>query len=140
MASDPAPGQDTDLPPMWQKRFAFFRRFGLPRSSPQARDAYRALGLSQRMDVSANVLAFVFGPLYFMAKGMWRKGLALLVVEFTVLMVLGILGVSEIWLRAIGVGFSVIATTTANYAYFLQVTQASTSWNPFEGFGHRTTF
>jgi hypothetical protein len=140
MASDPAPGHDNDLPPMWQRRFAFFRRFGLPRSSPQAQEAYRILGLSQRMDVSANVLAFVFGPLYFVAKGMWRKGLVLLVVEFTVLMVLGILGVSEIWLRAIGVGFSVIATITANYAYFLHVTRASASWNPFEGFGHRTTF
>ncbi len=68
---------------------------------------------------------------------MWRNGLTLLVVEFAVLMVLGILGVSEIWLRAIGVCFSVIATTTANYAYFLHATQASTSWNPFEGFGHR---
>lgn len=139
MVSDPAPGHDTDLSPMWQKRFAFFRRFGLPRSSPQARESYRALGLSERMDVSANVLAFVFGPVYFLAKGMWRKGLALLLVEFTVLMVLGNLGFPEIGLRAIGVGFSVIATITANYAYFLHVTRSSRSWNPFEGFGHRGT-
>ena len=71
---------------------------------------------------------------------MWRKGLALLVVEFTVLFVLGILGFSEIWLRAIGLGFSAIAATTANYAYFLHVTRASTSWTPFEGFGLRRTF
>ena len=140
MASDPAPEQDSALAKIWQTRFAFFRRFGLPRSSPQAQEAYRALGLSQRMDVSANVLAFVFGPLYFVAKGMWRKGLTLVLVEFAVLMVLGISGVSEIWLRAIGVGFSVIATITANYAYFLHRTRASTSWNPFEGFGHRTAF
>ena len=140
MTSSPAPEQDSALAKVWQTRFAFFRRFGLPRSSPQAQETYRALGLSERMDISANVLALVFGPLYFVAKGMWRKGLTLVLVEFAVLMVLGISGVPEIWLRAIGVGFSVIATITANFAYFLHVTRTSKSWNPFEGFGHRTTF
>lgn len=89
------------------------------------------------MEISANVLAFAFGPVYFLAKGMWRKGLVLILVEFAVLFLIGMLGFSETWLRAIGVGFSILAALIANYSYFLHTTRASTSWNPLEGFGRR---
>lgn len=139
MTSEPASANDTDLARIWQTRFAFFRRFGLPRSSQESREAYRALGLDQRLDISANVLAFVFGPVYFLAKGMWRKGLVLIAVEFAVIFLFGMLGFSEIWLRAIGVGFSILATLIANYSYFLHKTRASTSWNPLEGFARPQT-
>ena len=133
--SSDRPENDTDLAEVWQRRFAFFRRFGLPRSGQQSREAYRALGLNQRMEISANFLAFAFGPVYFLAKGMWRKGLVLILVEFAVLFTVGMLGFSETWLRAIGVGFSILAALTANYGFFLHKARASTSWNPLEGFG-----
>jgi hypothetical protein len=137
MTSDPTPANDTGLAKIWQTRFDFFRRFGLPRSSQESREAYRVLSLDQRMNISANVLAFVFGPVYFLAKGMWRKGLVLILVEFAVIFLFGMLGFSEIWLRAIGVGFAILATLIANYSFFLHKTRASTSWNPLEGFGRR---
>jgi len=36
--------------------------------------------------------------------------------------------------RAVGTGFAAAAMLTANYAYYLHLTQHRESWNPFEGF------
>lgn len=36
-----------------------------------------------------NILAFFFGPLYYIAKGMWKRGIALFVLMATIVLILG---------------------------------------------------
>ncbi len=135
MTSHPDPA--VHLAPVWQERFAFFDRYGLPNASPQGRAAYRAMEILPRLRLNSNVLALLFGPLYFFVKGMWRKGLTLLGVGFVAINALLALGVSPGLVQALGFAVSAAAMLTANYAYYLQVRHGSTSWNPFEGFGRR---
>ncbi|MCV7170780.1 DUF2628 domain-containing protein [Mycobacterium manitobense] len=132
------PPDFADLPRAWQPRFEFFHAYG-PTSTPQGREAYRALPFGAKMRIGTNVLAFLFGPIYFFVKGVWRKGLTLLGIGVA----LGVLAygveLPELVDRAINFVVPAIAMTTANYAYYLQVTRNSESWNPFEGQGRRTT-
>lgn len=121
--------------PSWQKRFDFFNTYGLPNSTPESKAAYQALTFLERLKLTSNILAFLFGPIYFFVKGMWRKGLTLLGIFFAVEVVLVVLNVSDALVRGIGFGLAAIAMTTANYAYYLHVVRRSQSWNLFEGYG-----
>ena len=127
-----------DLPGFWPQRFGFYRAQGLPSSSPQARAAFKALPFVDRMRLNANFLAFLFGPFYFFAKGMWRKGAALLGVAAVVAALLSALHASDDIKAGTAIGFAAVAMMTANYAYYLQVTRDSRSWNPFEGWSSTT--
>ncbi|BBX87012.1 DUF2628 domain-containing protein [Mycolicibacterium aubagnense] len=121
--------------PSWQRRFDFFNAYGLPNSSPESKAAYQAMSFMDRLKLTSNILAFLFGPIYFFVKGMWRKGLTLLGIFFAVEVVLVVLDVPDSLVRGIGFGLAAIAMTTANYAYYLHVVRGSQSWNLFEGYG-----
>lgn len=125
------------MSPSWQKRFDFFNAYGLPNSTPESRAAYRALSFMDRLKLTSNILAFLFGPIYFFVKGMWRKGLTLLGIFFAVEVVLVVLDVPDSLVRGIGFGLAAIAMTTANHAYYLHVVRGSQSWNLFEGHGRQ---
>ncbi|OBJ69657.1 DUF2628 domain-containing protein [Mycobacterium sp. 1274756.6] len=124
-----------EVPEAWRSRFEFFDRYGHQASTPEARAAYKALPFGGRLRISANILAFLFGPIYFFVKGMWRKGLSLLLAAIVVSLALSQVEVSDGLNTGIGTAFAAVAMLTANYAYYLHVTKASTSWNPFEGTG-----
>lgn len=119
----------------WRQRFDFFNAYGLPSSTPESKTAYRALPFGAKFRLTSNILAFLFGPIYFFVKGMWRKGLTLLGLTGGVAVVLVLLGVPDTFGRAVGIGMAALAMTVANYAYYLQGVKGSESWNPFEGFG-----
>ena len=70
--------QAGELAVSWQRRFAFFDLYGLPSSSPAAKAAYRTLPFWDKVRLTSNVWAFLFGFLYFYVKGMWRKGTTIL--------------------------------------------------------------
>ncbi|NNH74707.1 DUF2628 domain-containing protein [Nocardia uniformis] len=124
-----------ELSNRWQERFAFYDTYGIPGSTPAARDAYRALPFGQKIMLNSNFLAFLFGPIYFFVKGMWRKGLTLLGMGLAVGVVITVADLSDTWSRLAGFGFAGLALSTANYAYYLHVAKNSSSWNLFEGFG-----
>jgi hypothetical protein len=126
-----------DMPRRWQQRFAFFDTYGLPSSSLEAREAYKLLPFGTKVRIGSNILAFLFGPLYFFAKGMWRKGLTLLAAAITIAVVTVVIDVPDSIARAVGLGFAAAAATTANYAYYLHVVKHSRSWNLWEGFSRR---
>ena len=125
------------LSPSWQKRFDFFNTYGLPNSTPESKAAYQALTFLERVKLTSNILAFLFGPIYFFVKGMWRKGLTLLGIALAVSAALFVFDVSDAVARAVGIGVSCLAMSTANYAYYLHVARGSESWNLFEGLGGR---
>ncbi|MGV0678609.1 MULTISPECIES: DUF2628 domain-containing protein [Mycolicibacterium] len=124
-----------NLSDSWRWKFDFFDTYGLPNSSPEAKAAYRNLSFMAKLRLSSNILAFLFGPIYFFVKGMWRKGLTLLGLTIAVAAVLVLVDVSDSIGRAVGIAVSVLAMSTANYAYYLHVARGSQSWNLFEGFG-----
>ncbi|MFE3190696.1 DUF2628 domain-containing protein [Nocardia sp. NPDC059240] len=119
----------------WQERFAFYDAYGLPNSSPAGRAAFKALSFGQRFALNSNFLAFLFGPFYFLVKGMWRKGLTLLGVSLAIGAVTVVLNLPDRLSTGIGFAIGALAMTTANYAYYLHVVKGSQSWNLFEGFG-----
>lgn len=131
------PNRFVELPAVWQRRFDFYSRFGLPWSTLQARAAFTALSLGERLRLAFNIPAFLFSALYFFVKGMWRKGLVLGVAGFVIGTVIAALGLPDavVWLWDLA--FWTMTATIANYAYFLHATRRSTSWNPFEGFFRR---
>jgi hypothetical protein len=131
---DPSPSPNATLSPIWQERFAFFQRYGSPGSaSKETRQALRSMGLWRNIRVSMNFLAYLFGPIYFAVKGMWRQALTFLLVGAGVVTALSLLGASDGVFRAVTLGFCLLYSTTANYAYFRHV-NGERSWNPFAGF------
>ncbi|WP_454790676.1 DUF2628 domain-containing protein [Mycolicibacterium lutetiense] len=124
-----------NLSDSWRWKFNFFNTYGLPSASPEAKAAYRNLSFMAKLRLTSNILAFLFGPIYFFVKGMWRKGLTLLALTIAVAAVLVVLDVSDSIGRAVSIGVGALAMSTANYAYYLHVVRGSESWNPFEGFG-----
>ncbi|MEZ0365384.1 DUF2628 domain-containing protein [Mycobacterium sp. pUA109] len=127
-----------DTPGPWRQRFEFFHAYGLPSSSPQARAAFKELPFGTRLRLNSNFLAFLFGPFYFFAKGMWRKGATLLAAGLAAGAVMYFIEAPDSIARAVTFGFGAAAMVTANYAYYLHAVQHSQSWNPFEGFRRRT--
>ena len=91
----------------------------------------------ERFRIGSNIVAFLFGGMYFFAKGMWRKGLTMVVVTLAVQGVAALLDAPGQLQYLLGYAVGGVAMTTANYAYYLHVTEDSTSWNPFEGLGRR---
>jgi uncharacterized protein DUF2628 len=123
----------------WHQRFTFFDTYGLPSSSPRARDAFKELSWWTRSRMSWNFLAFLFGPLYFFAKGMWRKGLVLLMSAIALGTGVALLDLPEMVDRAGSLVIPAMAASAANYAYYLHVVMESRSWNPLEGLGRKST-
>ncbi|MBI5734263.1 DUF2628 domain-containing protein [Mycobacterium adipatum] len=125
-----------ELAASWQRRFAFFDLYGLPNSSPTAKAAYRTLPFWDKVRLTSNVWALLFGFVYFYAKGMWRKGTTILGAGVGLGALLSVLHAPGFLSQVVTFGFAGAIMTTANYAYYLHV-RGSRSWNPFEGFGPR---
>ncbi len=126
-----------EVPAAWESRFAFFDQYGYPGSTPESKAAFRALSFGQRYRLQQNGPGIFFGAFYFLVKGMWRKGITLLVLDLVVGAVAAELNMGLSLSNAIGIGLALLAGMTANYSYYLHVTQHSTSWNPFEGSGRK---
>jgi hypothetical protein len=109
----------------------------LPGSTPQSKAAFKALPFVTTMRLTGNPLAFLSGPFYFFAKGMWRKGLVLLALALVLGAAIVTLDLPEMAERAAGMVVPALAMTTANYAYDLHVINDGRSWNPFEAMGRR---
>lgn len=79
----PAGDPDADLSPKWRLRFQFFRTHGTPPMWTVDREwgaAVKALGFRDRMRITQNGYAYLFGVLYLLYLGMWRRALTVLAV------------------------------------------------------------
>ncbi|SHP08782.1 Protein of uncharacterised function (DUF2628) [Mycobacteroides abscessus subsp. bolletii] len=124
----------SDLSAYWRLKFDFYDRYGT-RFTPEAVAAAKARPFAVRMRSFINLPALFFGPIYFVAKGMWRKAI-------TVMLFGLFLGV-VVYLAVPGLGFGGFSTNGAVYmilagpAYYRHRVVGSRSWNPFDGIGWR---
>ena len=63
---------ELDVSDGWKAKFRIIAEAGGPKL-PYLKD----LPLSKRLEVRSNILAALFGPFYYIAKGMWKKGLVI---------------------------------------------------------------
>ena len=123
------PIDSLDVSESWKNRFRLIEQAGGVKL-PKLRD----LAFGDRMRVTFNGWAFLFGFFYFAAKGMWRKGLVLL------LMCIAILTVLELILMMIGTrhlgnsagyGVAVLFASRANVDFYKKKVLGKDGWWSF---------
>lgn len=110
----------------WKIRFRLIERAGGVKL-PQL----KALPFGQRMKVIFNVLAFLFGPLYYLAKGLWKKALVLfaicLAVSLVADVVLRVLGLAR-FSDATTFGVAAVFALRANIDYYKKQVLGDNGW------------
>ena len=128
--SKPASGSmpDATLSTAWQRRFAFYRAYGWPFTGEGAA-ALRKMPFATARALSFNVWGFLFGPIYYYALGLWKRGTSLLGLAVVFSIVCQHL-FGDTALRVVGVTEAALFACLVNYPYFIQVTEGRDDWNP----------
>jgi hypothetical protein len=110
----------------WKKVFLLIQKAGGPSLKNIA-----ALTGGERMRVMTNIWAFMFGPLYYAANGMWKKGLllflggsALVIIVEMAFVVLDI----DVPAQALGLGLSSLFSTQANIDFYKKEVLRKSGW------------
>ena len=118
----------SDLPVSnnWKSKFHLLEKAGGPKM-PEL----KALAFGERMKITLNFLAFLFGPIYYIVKGMWRKGLALFAA--CVLAIVGVAFLLELvglgrFINALGYGAAASCAVRANIDYYKKMVLGQNGW------------
>ena len=116
-APAPAPSRPTfdriaslDVSDGWKRKFRLIEKAGGP-DLPNFRD----LPFGERFGMQMNFLAFFFGPIYYLIKGLWRQAVVYTVAIVVVLMVLEAMGVR---VGRIGAAVGALYAVRANISYY----------------------
>ncbi|GJI95364.1 hypothetical protein RugamoR57_20820 [Duganella caerulea] len=116
----------SDLPQIWRIRFDLIELAGGP-NLPRK----KKLTSSERMRTQFNVWAFLFGPLYYLAKGMWRKALAYWLIGFMLLFVVEVTMQDIDWTlleKAVGIATTALYALRANIDYYKKMVLHDNGW------------
>ena len=120
-AIDELPVSDT-----WKTKFMLMEKAGGVKM-PQ----HKALSTGERMKISFNVLAFLFGPFYYLAKGMWKKAITLFVVSVAIVVILEIAlemaGLGRFG-KALTYGVAAVYAVRANIDYYKKMVLGQNGW------------
>ena len=106
----------------WKRKFRLIDKAGGP-DLPHFRD----LPFGERFGLNFNVLAFIFGPLYYLAKGLWRQALLYFIFAVALVLLLEAMGLGKLS-RGIGYGFAAVYALRANISYYKKVVLGDTPW------------
>jgi len=106
----------------WKKRFRLIEQAGGP-TLPRIRE----LDGRERMSINFNGWAFLFGVFYLLAKGLWRQGVAYLVLVVALSAVLVALHWEGL-LRPLGMGFAAVFALRANVSYYRRIVLGDAPW------------
>lgn len=110
----------------WRLKLRLLRKAGGP-----GLHNFKALTSAERRKVGFNVPAFLFGPLYYLAKGMWRKALFLSGACIVGIVVLGLAlelaGLGR-FANALGYGAAAIFAVRANIDYYKKMVLGDNGW------------
>jgi hypothetical protein len=111
----------------WQTRFRAIQRAG----GAQMPDLKQLSAAERRAAVSFNILAFLFGPIYYACKGMWKKALTLFLACAVVVIGLGLVldhfGYEKI-ANAMGYGVGALFAVRANIDYYKKMVLGDNGW------------
>lgn len=133
----------TGYPKKWNLRFSFYDKHGLDLHDKNTKAEFLKLPFRQRMSLSINILGFLFGPIYFLCLGMWRKaltGVLYVALLSIVLIVLRVVLLScfnadlPTWLLStINICIAACWAQLANQCYYLKEVHGENGWNLFKG-------
>ena len=111
----------------WKRRFHAIAYAGGP-----ALPNMKTMDPEQRRGLSMfNFLGFLFGPFYYLAKGMWKKALAMGGAAFAVVIVfqivMAMMGM-EALARASGFAVAALFAVRANIDYYKMMVQGDNGW------------
>ncbi|WEN14775.1 DUF2628 domain-containing protein [Rhodanobacter sp. AS-Z3] len=111
-----------DVSDSWKRRFRLIEKAG-GAELRQSGD----LKSAERRGIGFNFLAFLFGPFYFLAKGLWRPAVAYSLLAVAVGMTLDMLSKGKLS-HGLGYGFAFVYSMRANVLYYRKVVLAEMSW------------
>lgn len=112
---------------VWKKRFRWMQKAGgpgLPRIKQLPAEEQGGLSMF-------NILAFLFGPIYYLVKGMWRRGLVLFGICLVAILILEALLAAlglEALSRVLGFGASAVYALRANADYYKKMVLDDNGW------------
>ena len=110
----------------WKQKFTLIAKAG----GPPLRNI-RDLTRGERFKITFNVLAFLFGPFYLLAKGLWRPALALTAVLLLALValdiVLNLAGARQLG-NMLGYGAAAVYGVRANLCYYSKMVLGRKTW------------
>lgn len=113
--------------PAWKVKFYLIAKAGGPSMT-----RFKQLAFGERMKIGFNIFAFLFGPLYYVAKGMWRKGLLLFVACVAVLAVLSAVlelsGFGHAVSAALGYATGAVFAVRANVDFYKKMVLKDNGW------------
>ena len=111
-----------DVSESWKRKFRLIDKAGGP-DLP----AFRDLAFGERFGLNFNILAFIFGPFYYLIKGLWRQAILYLLCAFALVVLLEMMGLGK-FSRAIGYGFAAVYAMRANTSYYKKVVLGEVPW------------
>lgn len=113
-----------ELPEAWKVRFALLEKAGGPKLTKISE-----LPFGERQKVIFNVWGFLFGPFYYLAKGMWKKAIVLIALCLAAIVILSMLleamAVSSVITNFIA---PAIFATRANVDYYKKIVLGENGW------------
>jgi hypothetical protein len=110
----------------WKQKFMLIAKAGGPKLQNTSE-----LTRGERMKIMFNVLAFLFGPLYLLAKGLWRPALALTAVLLLAMIlldvVLSVAGAPQLG-KMLGYGAAAVYAVRANVCYYSKMVLGQKTW------------
>jgi hypothetical protein len=119
-------GVSEELSALWRIRFDLVEKAGGPKVPLLNR-----LRFGQRFRLGFNLWALLFGPLYYVAKGMWRKALATLCLSLAVFIFIRVLapdGALDSLGKAMQTTIGAWYILTANVNYYKKVVLGDNGW------------
>ncbi|WP_187807255.1 DUF2628 domain-containing protein [Aquipseudomonas alcaligenes] len=113
--------------PVWKERFKAIYLAG----GPKLTNIKNIPKSERRKAFKFNILAFLFGPIYYLSKGMWRKAILYTVAALIILVALGMLleylGYSKI-ANSLHFGASAFFAVRANIDFYKKAVLEENGW------------
>lgn len=123
--SSTAPTNSTSrrrLSPSWKRKFSLIEKAGgveLP--------DFRKLSTGEHVAINFNVLAFLFGPLYYLGKGLLRQAFMYFILSAALLLILAAVDL-EFLSIAVVIVVAFVCASRANISYYRKVILNSAPW------------
>lgn len=108
----------------WEKKFELLEKAGGVKMPN-----FKNLSFAERNKVIFNIWGFLFGPIYYFVKGMWKKAISLLGIAILIIVVLEVI-CREIGISAVITNFvaAAIFATRANIDYYKKIKLGDDGW------------